>query len=142
MNIVQIVEKIILQNNGIIITENYEDYYLINPEDDLATPLGLPSALNPVIQDDNSLKNTFLAISHKANYTWKLIEGSLHKRLTFLRGKIFKIISNFKETDTELGYSFWYTVYKSLSVNNFIVVLKYRSCASYWKYTWVKAILI
>ena len=79
-------EKIILANDGKKITENGEDYYLINPNTKFIAPLEFPSAPMPQIEIGKPVKYLFAAVGGVGSYKWGIVKGTLPEGLVFKDG--------------------------------------------------------
>jgi len=81
-------ELIILENGGEKITENGEEYFLINPSAKLIAPLELPTSPLPTIEVDKEINYEFAVVGGLKNYSWEVTEGSLPEGLKIENGKL------------------------------------------------------
>lgn len=81
-------EKIILKHGGRKVTEDGEEFYLINTEADFVAPLELPRAPTPYIEVGQVLAYNFYVTSSKPPYRWKVSAGSFPEGLRFQNGTL------------------------------------------------------
>ena len=81
-------ERVILENGGQKITEEGNDYYLINPEAKFSAPLEIPIGPMPAIMTNAAVDYSFAAVGGSGDYTWELLEGNLPEGLSFDQGKV------------------------------------------------------
>lgn len=81
-------EKIILKHGGRKVTEDGEEFYLINTEAEFVAPLELPRAPMPYIEVGQELEYNFYVTGGKPPYRWKVSSGSLPEGLRFQNGTL------------------------------------------------------
>ena len=81
-------EKIILANGGQKITENGEEFYIINTNAVYNAPLELPNGRLPVIIKGKPIDFTFPVSGNKPICKWSILSGKLPDGLAFNNGKL------------------------------------------------------
>jgi hypothetical protein len=81
-------EKIILKYGGQKITENGEDFYLINTDADFVAPLEFPGAPMPYIEVGQQTNYTFYVSGGNPPFKWSIQSGQLPEGLTLSDGKL------------------------------------------------------
>ena len=85
---VQQAEKIILANGGQKVTENGEEYYIINTNAVYKAPLELPNGRLPIITKGKEVDFTFPVSGNKESCKWSIASGKMPEGLTFSNGKL------------------------------------------------------
>ena len=81
-------EKIILKHGGKKVTENGQEFYLINTEAKFVAPLEFPAGPRPLIEVGKAMKCDLTLFGGKPPYTWKIESGDLPDSLRFADGTI------------------------------------------------------
>lgn len=85
---VQQAEKIILDHGGQKITENGEEYYIINTDAVYKAPLELPNGRLPVIAKGKAVDYTFPVSGNTDNCKWIIASGKMPEGLVFNNGRL------------------------------------------------------
>lgn len=86
-------EEIVLKHGGKVISENGEDYLLINKNAEFSAPLEFPSAPLPYIEINKPVNFSFVALGGSGNYSWQITSGKLPEGLVLKDGKLSGITS-------------------------------------------------
>jgi len=81
-------EKNILAHGGKKITENGEEYYLINPDAEFVAPLEFPSGPQPLIEVGKAVDTSLSLYGGKAPFVWTIKDGTLPEGLAFGDGRL------------------------------------------------------
>ena len=81
-------EKIILANGGQKVSENGEEYYIINTNAVYKAPLELTNGRLPVIAKGKSVDYTFPVSGNTVHCTWSVTNGKMPEGLFFSNGKL------------------------------------------------------
>lgn len=85
---VLLAEKIILKNGGKKISENGQEYYLINSEASFSAPLEFPGSPQPYIVVGAPVDYQFYATGGQPPYQWQVLSGAFPEGLTFTDGRL------------------------------------------------------
>ncbi len=86
-------EKIILKYGGKKVTENGQEYYLINPNAIFTAPLELPAGPMPNIEAGQKIVFEFPVSGGGSSLRWKVASGAFPKGLAFRDGKLSGVTS-------------------------------------------------
>jgi hypothetical protein len=81
-------EKIILMHGGKKITENGEEYYLINPKAEFIAPLEFPDAPMPYLEVGERVDYDFYVSGGNPPFIWTVKSGNFPEGLTLSDGKL------------------------------------------------------
>jgi len=81
-------EKIILQHGGQKVTENGEEFYLINTQANFVPPLEFPAGPRPLIEVGTQIEYDLPLFGGKPPFIWNIQSGDLPEGLDFADGKL------------------------------------------------------
>ena len=81
-------EEIVLKHGGKVVSENGEDYLMININAEFTAPLEFPSAPMPQIEINEPVDYSFVAVGGSEKYSWEIINGKLPEGLVFNAGSL------------------------------------------------------
>jgi hypothetical protein len=81
-------EKIILKYGGAKITDNGQDFYLINTNAEFVAPMEFPGAPVPYIEIGKNVDYIFYVSGGKPPFKWSVVSGQLPYGITLIDGKL------------------------------------------------------